>query len=165
MLVHVPLLKNKNPYKEKKIFLNLKDIKSYPVVKFQGKKIKEIINELFEDIYIVCDMKADVGIFKYGNNKFKLNINYQICEKNINYRNGENKIRIFEHSIIVDGDNIKFMVKDKEYNYKEILDLLFLSEFKYFETKITDIDKNVCTFDDYKTERESYGMIIEAYIY
>ena len=156
-LVHVPLLKKSQSNKAKKINVDIAKLDSYPIIKFQGKVIKDVLSSLFDGTFITDGLQADVSIYKYGKDKIKLKVNYKLLEKKYKYYN-----QLFEHNIVIDGDKAKFFVKDEDVSSDNLLKLLYSAEYSHFSRTVNMTE--ICTVDDYLSDRESYQMIIEAYI-
>ncbi len=181
-LVSVPLIKGKNNNKYKKnksIYLKLCDINKYPLIKFQGKIIKEVFTELFKDVYILDKVYVEVCIRNYTKGKIYLNVKYMIYNGNVKPELSSTFIgrthkyyfrTILSNSIIINGDNAKIFlnnnndeVSDQEISNEKMLIEFFTGEYKYYSNQIDNIE-DICKFEEYIKDRESYIMIIDAYL-
>lgn len=155
--VSVPILRKSPSNKAKRINIDIAKLEDYPIIKFQGKAIKDVVSSLFAGTFITSGLQADISIYKYGKDKIKLKVNYKLLDKKYSYFNN-----IFEHHIVIDGEKVKFFLKDDSVDGSSVLKALYTSEYNHFSRSVDMTE--ICTIDDYLSDRESYQMIIEAYM-
>lgn len=169
----ITLSKNKENTKEKTIHLQLSKISDYAVIKFQGKLIKNLFLDFFGDVYMPDYMYADVSILRYTDNKYKLSVYYGIYKGKKDKKDPyayRRKLNFYNNSFFIDGDNVKIISGVKSANTKDNLTInafykeLFTAEYKHYSSLINDFEENFCDYDTFVENRESYIMLVDAFV-
>jgi len=153
---------------DKKISLKLADVADYAIIKFQSKKIKELFVDLFAPIHMPKTVYSDVTIIKYDKNKIKLNVEYShftgTGKPRLPY--DSRKAMFFENSFMINEDQIKFLSSKgtEEKTLKAFYKDFYKAEYEYYKSKITDIEELLCDYQTYMTDRESFILLIDAYL-
>lgn len=153
---------------DKRISLKLADVADYAIIKFQSKKIQELFVEVFGAIHMPKTVHCDVTIIKYDKNKIKLNVQYSHFtgegKPRLPYDN--RKMMFFENSFMINEHQLKFLSSKggEEKTLKAFYKDFYKAEYDYYKSRITDIEELICDYPTYMTDRESFILLIDAYL-
>lgn len=166
----ITLSKNKENPKEKTIHLQLSKISDYAVIKFQGKLIKNLFLDFFGDVYMPDYMYADVSILRYTDNKYKLSVYYGIYKGKKDIYAYRKKLNFYNNSFFIDGENVKVVSGIKSASTRDSLTVnafykeLFTAEYNHYASLIKDFEESFCDYDTFVENRESYIMLVDAFV-
>lgn len=160
--------KERDKKQDKRISLKLCNVSDYAIIKFQSKKIQELFVSLFGTIHMPNSIYSDVTIIKYDKNKIKLHVQYSYfkgadtLKKPYDHR----KEQFFENSFMINENQVKFISSkgDEEKTLKAFYKDFYKAEYDYYKSRITDIEELLCDFPTYMTDRESFILLIDAYL-
>lgn len=168
VLISLTTKKERDKKQDKRISLKLANVADYAIIKFQSKKIQELFVEVFGAIHIPKTVHCDVNIIKYDKNKIKLNVQYS-------HFSGEGKPKtpydnrkqfFFENSFMINENQLKFLSSKsgEEKTLKAFYKDFYKAEYDYYKERITDIEELMCDYPTYMADRESFILLIDAYL-
>lgn len=160
--------KERDRKQDKRISLRLSDVSDYAIIKFQSKKIQELFVDLFGSIHMPKSIYSDVTIIKYDKNKIKLNVQYSYYTGRDKPRMpyDSRKVMFFENSFMINENQVKFISSKggEEKTLKAFYKDFYKAEYDYYKGRIADIEELLCDYPTYMTDRESFILLIDAYL-